>query len=212
MPLAKTAFVMEPSPTAEEATPLIEKTSEKVPSRLANVMANGDRASSLRSVSSITPAPVLPGSNFQPRNPVIMGEAHYKGKMPVDGMISGQLHASGGNLTVKQRPRNVRTESLPELDGEISFKDMLRINGYVAGSVSSQKGTLIVDESAQVDALIDVNVAIINGKVNGEIVGRERVELGLGAVINGNISTPKLSIKPGATFQGDCRMLKAESA
>jgi cytoskeletal protein CcmA (bactofilin family) len=107
---------------------------------------------------------------------------------------------------------NVRLESVPELDGEISFRDMLRINGYVAGKVSSPKGTLIVAESAQADAFIDVGVAIINGTVNGEIVARERVELGLGAVINGNISTPKLSIKPGATFQGDCRMLKAESA
>jgi cytoskeletal protein CcmA (bactofilin family) len=208
MPLAKTAFVIEPSPSVEEAAHPIER----VPSRQANVIASGDRATSLRSVSSITPGPGVPGPNFQPRNPVITGEAHYKGKMPVDGIISGQLHASGSNLTIKQRPRNVRVESAPELDGEISFKDMLRINGYIAGSVFSQKGTLIIDESAQVDAFIDVNVAIINGKVNGEIVGRERVELGLGAVINGNISTPKLSIKPGATFQGDCRMLTAESA
>jgi cytoskeletal protein CcmA (bactofilin family) len=87
---------------------------------------------------------------------------------------------------------------------------MLRINGHVAGRVVSQKGTLIIDAAAQVDAVIDVGVAIISGTVNGEIVGRERVELGPGAVINGNISTPKLSIKPGATFQGDCRMLKDE--
>jgi cytoskeletal protein CcmA (bactofilin family) len=209
MPFAKTAFQREPDATAEETAPLIER----VPPRLPNVIAGADRSTtSLRSVSSITPAPALPGSNFQPRGPVIAGEAHYKGKMPVDGIISGQLHAAGSNLTIKQRPRNVRIESVPELDGELSFKDLLRINGHVAGTVFSPKGTLIVDESAQVDAFIDVNVAIINGTVNGEIVGRERVELGLGAVINGNISTPKLSIRPGAAFSGDCRMLKAESA
>ena len=209
MPLAETAF-RGPTPTAEEASPLIER----VPPRLANVIAAGDRAgSSLRSVAPITSAPALPGANFQPRSPVITGEAHFKGKMPVDGVISGQLHASGGNTTtIKQRPRNGRIESVPELDGEISFKDMLRVNGHIAGKVFSPKGTLIIDEAAQVDAFIDVGVVIISGKVNGEIVGRERVELGLGAVINGNISTPKLSIRPGATFQGDCRMLKAESA
>lgn len=208
MPFAKTALQVEPSSTIEEVAPLIER----VPTRLPNVIAGGDRAATpLRSVSSIAPAAV-PGSSFQPRSPVITGEAHYKGKMPVDGMISGQLHASGANMTIKQRPRNMRIDPVPELDGDISFKDMLRINGYVAGTVSSPKGTLIVAESAQADAFIDVGVAIINGTVNGEIVGRERVELGLGAVINGNISTPKLSIKPGATFQGDCRMLTAESA
>ena len=206
MPLVKTAFQREPPPTVEEAALL-----ERVPSRLPNVIAGSDRAATpLRSVSSIAPA--VPGSSFQPRSPVITGEAHDKGRIPVEGIISGQLHASGGALTIKQRPRNVRIVSAPELDGEISFKDMLRINGHIAGSVFSAKGTLIIAESAQADAFIDVGVAIINGTVHGEIVGRERVELGLGAVIYGNISTPKLSIKPGATFQGDCRMLTAESA
>ncbi len=208
MPLAKTAFTVDQSPPVDEATPLIEK----VPPRLPNVMAAGERGTPLRSVSTIKSQSALTGSTFQPRNPVITGEAHFKGKTSVDGIISGQLHANGGSFSLKQRPRNVRVESVPELDGELSFKDLLRINGHVAGKVFSPKGTLIIDESAIVDALIDVGVVIISGTVNGEIVGRERVELGLGAVINGNISTPKLSIRPGATFQGDCRMLKAESA
>lgn len=202
MPLANTALEVEP-PIVEEVAPLIEKVT-----RLPDFIA-GRTPSPLRSVR---PASTVSGSSFQPRRPVITGEAHYKGKMPVDGMISGQLHAQGGTMTVKQRVRNGRAESAPELDGEISFKDLLRVNGYVAGSLFSAKGTLIIAESAQADAQIDVGVAIINGTVNGEIVARERVELGLGAVINGSISTPKLSIKPGATFQGDCRMLKAEDA
>ena len=56
-----------------------------------------------------------------------------------------------------------------------------------------------------------VAVVVIAGVVNGNIVGKERVELGQQAIINGNISTPNLSMKPGATFQGDCRMLKSNS-
>ncbi len=208
MPLAKTAFTVDTSPPVDETAALIER----VPPRLPNVIAGSDRATPLRSVSTVKSQPALPGANFQPRSPVITGEAHFKGKQSVEGVISGQLTANGGSFNVKQRPRNVRIESVPELDGELSFKDMLRINGHVAGKVFSPKGTLIIDESAIVDAFIDVGVVIISGTVNGEIVGRERVELGLGAVINGNISTPKLSIRPGATFQGDCRMLKAESA
>jgi cytoskeletal protein CcmA (bactofilin family) len=148
---------------------------------------------------------------FQPRIPVITGEATYRGYLPVEGLISGQLNATGGGLMIKQRPRNGRTESVPELDGEIIFKDMLRVNGHVAGSISSEKGTLIVDASARVDASIDVAVAVIAGVVNGDVVGRERVELGQEAIINGSISTPNLSMKPGATFQGDCRMVKSST-
>lgn len=148
------------------------------------------------------------GPSFQAKVPVITGEATYRGLMPVDGTISGTLGATGSSLTVRQRPRN--GESVAELNGEIGFKDMLRINGHVAGKIFSFKGTLIVDGSARVDAVIDVAVAVINGTVNGDIVGHERVELGPAGVVTGNISTRSIAMKPGATFQGDCRMLKDE--
>lgn len=131
--------------------------------------------------------------------------------MPVDGIITGQLGAAGSVMTIKQRPKNGAPDDTPELNGELGFKDMLRINGHVAGKIFSFKGTLIVDGSARVEAQIDVGVCVISGIVVGDVVGHERVEVGSGAVVTGNISTPVLSIKPGAVFQGDCRMLKEDS-
>jgi cytoskeletal protein CcmA (bactofilin family) len=88
---------------------------------------------------------------------------------------------------------------------------MLRVNGHIAGKVTSEKGTLIIDPSAQVDGDIEVGVAVVSGIVNGDVIGRERVELGPAAVVNGNISTRAINMKPGAVFQGDCRMLKNEN-
>lgn len=149
--------------------------------------------------------------SFQPRVPVITGEATYRGLLPVDGIISGNLGAVASVLTVKQRP-NGSSELLPELNGEITFKDMLRINGYVAGKISSTKGTLIVDGSARVDASIEVGVCVVSGTVNGDVVAQERVELGAAAIINGDISTGSLCMKPGAIFTGNCRMLKSEAS
>jgi cytoskeletal protein CcmA (bactofilin family) len=132
--------------------------------------------------------------------------------MPVDGIITGQLGAAGSVMTIKQRPRNGSPDPTPELNGELSFKDMLRVNGHVAGKISSSKGTLIVDGSARVEAEINVGVCVISGIVVGDVVGHQRVEVGSGAAVTGNISTPALSIKPGALFQGDCRMLKEENS
>jgi cytoskeletal protein CcmA (bactofilin family) len=197
-PLAKAALQLEAESKLRPSSD-----AEGVLQRRPNVIAGIDRhGAGLRPVS----ASATPKSSFQTRLPVITGEATYRGYLPVDGIISGQLTANGGGLTIKQRVRN---DSEPELDGEISFKDLLRVNGHIRGIVQSDRGTLIVDEAAIVDAQIDVGVAIISGEVNGDVVARERVELGRGAIINGNISTPLLSIKPGAAFHGDCRMLKA---
>jgi cytoskeletal protein CcmA (bactofilin family) len=161
---------------------------------------------------AVRPFPAQPrkDTSFQPRVPVITGEATYRGLMPVDGIITGQLGANGSALSIKQRPRNGAPDSRPELDGEIGFKDMLRINGHVAGKIFSFKGTLIVDGSARVEAEINVGVCVISGIVVGDVIGHQRVEVGSGAEVTGNISTPVLSIKPGAVFQGDCRMLKEE--
>jgi len=201
MPPAKTA--LQPELISSALNPPVTESTPQFPRR-PNATAIGDRVMAVR----------RPGAepSFVPRVPVITGEATYRGHMPVEGTISGQLSAGGGTMVVKQRPRKVRCDSTPELDGEICFKDMLRINGHVAGSVLSSKGTLIIDEGARVDARIDVSVALVSGTVQGEIVGRQRVELESGAIIYGNISTPKLSIRPGATFHGDCRMLREEPA
>lgn len=204
---AKAALQKEPE-TAPSSSSVVS-----LPARLASVKAGGDRTAH---VLKPVPVPQKPsaqkqnGFHFQPRVPVITGEATYRGYLPIDGVISGQLHANGGALTIKQRPRNGRDDSTPELNGEISFKDMLRVNGHVGGTLLSEKGTLIVDAAAIVDARIDVGTAVINGIVNGNIIARERVELGPSAIIHGNISTPALSMKPGATFEGDCKMLAHE--
>lgn len=202
-PVANSALVGAPAPA------LPGKLSQRLPNALAGTEPSRSEASSIANLPAARPRRD-PGANFQARVPIVIGEAVFRGWMPVDGIISGQLGASGSTLTVKQRPRSGPVQSEPELTGEISFKDMLRINGHVAATVTSPKGTLIVDGSARVDGDIDVGVLVVSGRVNGDVIADERVELGPAAVITGNISTRALTMKPGAVFQGDCRMMKDE--
>src|ERR1051326_6262511 len=198
---AKPALEPEPSAVANSEISLVSRTPR---------LSAAPRLASVSSVSQIRPIAseqLKKETSFQPRLPVITGEAHYRGSCPVDGTISGNLGATGSSMTVKQRPRHVAA-NVPELDGELSFKDMLRVNGHIAGKVFSYKGTLFVDASARVDADIEVKICVVSGIVNGDVVAHERVELGSSAIINGNIATRAITMKPGAVFHGDCRMLK----
>jgi cytoskeletal protein CcmA (bactofilin family) len=179
-----------------------------VPRRLPNALAGTEPQK--RPNAAVSQSRRQNGFIFQPRAPVLQGEATYRGWLTVDGTISGQLGVNSNSVTIKQRPKDGFVESVPELHGEISFKDMLRVNGHIAGRVFSEKGTLIVDASARVDACVDVAVAVISGTVNGDVIGHQRVEVGPEAIVKGNISTRSLCIKPGAVFQGDCRILKGE--
>ena len=143
---------------------------------------------------------------FQTRTPVITGEVNYKGMLPIDGVVSGQL-GGGGSLAIRQKSGAIFAGG-PELSGEISFRDVVRVNGHIAGTVYSERGTLMVDDTARVDGNIEVAVAMINGIINGDIVAHQKVEIGPGAKIYGNIWTRSIAIKDGAEFEGVCTMIE----
>jgi len=153
------------------------------------------------------PVFLVPAENksYQTRPPVITGEVHYKGILPIDGVLVGQPGGNGG-LGVRQKSGSAFA-SQPELSGEINFRDMLRVNGHIAGTVYSKTGTLIVDTLARVDANVEVAVAVIGGTVHGDIVAHQKIELGPRAKIYGNIWTRSIAIKDGAVFDGVCTMI-----
>ncbi|HYR75129.1 MAG TPA: polymer-forming cytoskeletal protein [Pyrinomonadaceae bacterium] len=213
MPAVTPALNIESKRKAEPPIPPVQAAAvaaSQGPRRLPTTVTGIEAAKNRGPVSTTVRTGRDNAYSFQARVPVITGEATFRGLMAMDGVITGQLGADGSALSIRQRPHSGPVESVPQLTGEISFKDMLRVNGHIAGKVFSFKGTLIIDGSARVDASIDVAVAVISGTVNGDVVGHERVELGPGAVINGNISTRSIAMKPGAVFHGDCRMLKNE--
>lgn len=98
------------------------------------------------------------------------------------------------------------------LTGEANFKAMLRVDGHLSGRVSSSDGTLIVSAGGQVDADVQVSIALINGTVNGDVTATKRIEMGRVAKVNGNIQTPALVVEQGAIFEGSCRMTQAQTA
>jgi cytoskeletal protein CcmA (bactofilin family) len=180
----------------------------------SNPLAENSTLSLTNSSQALAPTLVpVPKENrcSQTRTPVITGEIQYRGLMPIDGVLIGQLGVHGGSLGVKQRSGSFFAFQ-PELSGEISFREMLRVNGHIAGTVYSRSGTLIIDNAATVDANVEVGIAIISGTVHGDIVAHERVEIGPSAKIYGNIWTRSIAIKEGAIFDGVCTMIEAKRA
>jgi cytoskeletal protein CcmA (bactofilin family) len=178
-------------------------------SRPSSAETNVSTQPSLQPAKSSMPAlmPQVQARSPQTRIPVITGEVNYKGMLPVDGVVTGQLGGSGGSLAVKQKC-GTTFSSGPELSGEISFRELVRVNGHIAGTVYSERGTLIVDDKARIDASIEVAVAVINGTINGDIVAHQKVEVGPSAKIYGNIWTRSIAIKDGAVFEGVCNMIE----
>ena len=92
-----------------------------------------------------------------------------------------------------------------EFLGELRFSHTFRVDGRLRGRIVSDN-TLVVGESAKVEADIDCGVVSIRGLVVGRVQGRQRVELLAGARVKGTLVAPKLVIEDGAVFEGDCEM------
>ncbi len=100
-------------------------------------------------------------------------------------------------------------DSQTEVIGDINFKDSFRIDGKFKGKIK-QGSTLIIGESGDIDADIEVENISINGKLKGTIVAEEKIEIFANGTVTGKLVTAKLIIKEGAFFQGTCQMnLKA---
>jgi cytoskeletal protein CcmA (bactofilin family) len=205
--LTESRLLLEVATKANKRQPATSKTSALRVSagrRVSSALASNDD----EAIGQDHSKPALPVLvRNQTKTPVITGEVHYKGMIPVDGTLVGQL-GDGGRLEVRQKSQPKLRLSQPELSGELSFRDVVRINGHIAGTVYSEKGTLIVDSGAALDANVDVAIAVIRGTVNGDIVAQQRVELGAGAKVFGNIWTRSIAVEVGATFDGVCTMLE----
>ena len=96
-----------------------------------------------------------------------------------------------------------------EVDGRISFVGTLVLNGIFHGELLSSD-TLLVGEKGELEADLQVGIAIVSGQVRGNITARERVELRATAPVFGDIVTPVLLLEEGVVFDGRCKMKSEE--
>ena len=94
------------------------------------------------------------------------------------------------------------------MQGTIAFKDPvnLRINGSFEGKLDT-RGNLTIGENSKVRAAIHGDRIVIAGKVKGDVTATHSLSLVAPAVVEGNISTPSLSIAEGSLLEGQVRML-----
>jgi cytoskeletal protein CcmA (bactofilin family) len=91
------------------------------------------------------------------------------------------------------------------VEGKLTFEGSVRIDGHVEGEIEAHD-SVIVGDSAIINAQINAEIVVVKGKVTGDIAGRKRVELRAPGKLVGNITTPSLVIHEGVVFEGHCSM------
>lgn len=96
-------------------------------------------------------------------------------------------------------------------EGKLAFDEIVRLDGSFRGEITS-RDTLIVGESADLQAQVIVGALIISGKLRGNIKAVTRVEMRAPAQIDGDVETPLLSVEEGVIWNGQLIMKKIERA
>lgn len=98
-----------------------------------------------------------------------------------------------------------------QFEGKLVFNEIVRLDGAFRGEVTSHD-TLIVGESAEIQADVQVGTLILSGRFKGNIKAKTRVELRTPAQVDGTIETPTLSVQDGVILNGTVTMTLADNA
>ena len=91
-----------------------------------------------------------------------------------------------------------------EVNGDITFAGGLRVDGKINGNINAQGdgSTLVLSEHAEVVGNVDVPHMILNGKITGNVLCSERIELQPEAEIFGDLHYRIIEMALGATING----------
>ena len=94
-------------------------------------------------------------------------------------------------------------------EGKLSFDEVVRIDGKFSGEIQSSD-TLIIGDTAEVEASIQVGHLILSGKFKGQVVASAGIELLGAARVSGVLQTPQLKIAETVNFNGEIKMPSTE--
>ena len=92
------------------------------------------------------------------------------------------------------------------VEGTLRGEEDLIIEGRVTGTVKLQGHSLTVGANGQISADIYAHTVVVDGTVEGDLYGEEKVVIRKSANIRGNVTSPRVSLEEGARFKGAIEM------
>ena len=98
------------------------------------------------------------------------------------------------------------------INGDISGSENLVIEGKVEGKIDLGGNQVHIGESGHVAADILAKNVKVDGTLQGDVEGRERVVISKSGRVRGNITAPRVMLEDGAIFKGSIDINPGESA
>jgi len=130
-----------------------------------------------------TPAPA-------PVAPIASTFATPKSNAP---LASGAPAAARSGASISQGIR---------IKGEVTGSEDLYVDGHVEGKLNLSNGVLTIGPNGVVKADVDAREVFVSGRVDGNIVGHDKIQLRSTGQVSGEVRTERLAIDEGASLRG----------
>ena len=90
--------------------------------------------------------------------------------------------------------------------GELVGEEDLLIQGHVDGTIELKGNTLIIGEQGVVKANVLAQTITIEGTVEGDVYGEERIFIKSSSNVKGNLVADRVTLEDGAKFKGSIDM------
>lgn len=90
--------------------------------------------------------------------------------------------------------------------GDLSGSEDITIEGQIDGKIELRQSLVTIGPNARIKAQIFAKAVIVEGHVVGNITAGERIDIRDNGVVEGNLSSPRVSIADGARFRGTIDM------
>jgi cytoskeletal protein CcmA (bactofilin family) len=96
------------------------------------------------------------------------------------------------------------------IKGEITGSESLYIDGKIEGTINLPGNRLTVGRNGQVNAAVNAREIVVLGKVRGNVVATDRVDIRAEGSLTGDVAAARISIEDGAFFKGGIDIRKPE--
>jgi cytoskeletal protein CcmA (bactofilin family) len=96
------------------------------------------------------------------------------------------------------------------IKGEVSGGESLYIDGRIEGTINIPEHRITIGRNGAVTADINAREVVIMGKVNGNVICNDRLDIRSEGAVTGDVVTPRISVEDGAHLRGSVQVQASE--
>jgi len=96
------------------------------------------------------------------------------------------------------------------IKGEVSGGESLYIDGRIEGTINIPDHRITIGRNGAVTADINAREVVIMGKVNGNVICNDRLDIRSEGAVTGDVVTPRISVEDGAHLRGSVQVQASE--